>query len=299
MTPGKIELVLMRQLASYLAVPILIVNRRLDLLFFNEPAEPILGRRFEETGEVHRGEWSDLFQPADANGVPIPPEEQPLTRAIDRQEPSNSRFSLRGLDGTARVVEGVAFPLQTQEAGLIGAAGIFWEVRKEVATSSQLIPSESGHSRSRRDVEVILLRRLTDRLLMPVFVEDVEGRLLFYNPAAEPLVGRPFAQLGPVQLRDWYDAFQPTDENGSRIKLEDHPLSVARVRRQPCYRRFLYQGLDGLKHHIDATAFPLVGQCNRHLGAVGIFWEGRHEDHALGHTRLAGFSGPGDDAIRR
>jgi len=299
MGPGELDLILARQLSSYLAVPILIVNRHFDLLFFNEPAEPILGRRFEETGEIHRDEWNDLFQPADANGVPIPREEQALERAIDRREPSNSRFSLRGLDGVARVIEGVAIPLETREAGLIGAAGIFWEVREGVATSPPMIQSEGGNSRSHHDVEVILLRRLTDRLLMPVLVEDAEGRLLFYNPAAEPLIGRPFAELGPVQLRDLYDAFQPTDENGSCIKLEDHPLSVARVRRQPCYRRFLYQGLDGLKHHIDATAFPLVGQCNRHLGAVGIFWEGRHEDHALGDTRLAGISGPGDDAIRR
>ena len=136
MTPGKIELVLMRQLASYLAVPILIVNRRLDLLFFNEPAEPILGRRFEETGEVHRGEWSDLFQPADANGVPIPPEEQPLTRAIDRQEPSNSRFSLRGLDGTS----------EDPEAPL--GKGAFLQRRHQVAGRFEADPrSHRGGSR--------------------------------------------------------------------------------------------------------------------------------------------------------
>ena len=35
-----IEIILMRQLASYLAVPILIVDRKQDLLFFNESAEP-------------------------------------------------------------------------------------------------------------------------------------------------------------------------------------------------------------------------------------------------------------------
>jgi len=271
---GKIEIILMRQLASYLAVPILIVNRTLDLLFFNEPAEPILGRRFEETGEIHRGEWSRLFQPADANGMPIPREEQPLTRAIDHQEPSYSRFWAKGLDGVVRVIEGVAFPLATQASGLIGAAGIFWEVRERVETPSPLISHASRLSRSRYDVEVILLRRLADRLLMPIFAEDAEGRLLFYNPPAEPLIGCPFAQLGPVQLRDRDDAFHATDEDGSRIKLEDHPLSVARLRLQPCYRRFLYHGLDGVKRRVDATAFPLVGQCNRHLGAVGIFWEG-------------------------
>ena len=271
--PG-IEIVLMRQLASYLAVPILIVDSERNLLFFNESAEPILGRRFDETGKIQRGEWTGVFRPADANGLPIPPEEHSLTRATDRGEPSYRRFWLTGLDGVARVIEGVAFPLETREAGRLGAAGVFWEVRERAATPSSLAPDGSRLSRSRHAVEVILLRRLADRLLMPILVTDAEGRVLFYNPAAEPLIGRPFAELGPVQLRDWNDAFQSTDEDGSPIKVEDHPLSVARLQQQPCYRRIQYQGLDGVKRRVDVTAFPLVGQCNRHLGAVGIFWEG-------------------------
>jgi PAS domain-containing protein len=268
----EIEIVLMRQLASYLAVPILIVDRNRDLLFFNESAEPILGRRFEETGQIQRGEWTRSFRPADVHGVPIPPEDQPLTRATDRGEPSHRRFMLTGLDGVARVIEGVAFPLATRESGLMGAVGVFWEVREHTEARP---PATFGENRrSRHAVEVILMRRLADRLLIPIFVTGADGDLLFYNPAAEPLIGRPFAELGPIPLRDWYSAFQPSDEDGSAIKIEDHPLSVARLQQQPCYRRLVYQGLDGAKRRVDATAFPLLGQCDRHLGAVGIFWEG-------------------------
>ena len=271
--PG-IEIVLMRQLASYLAVPILIVDRNRDLLFFNESAEPILGRRFDETGKIEWAEWANVFRAADANGILLPPEEQPLRRATDRGEPAYRRFWLTGLDGVARVVEGVAVPLATREAGLLGAAGIFWEVRERAAAPSSPALEGSGPLRSRHAVEVVLLRRLADRLLIPIIVQDAGGKLLFYNPAAEPLIGRPFAELGPVQLGDWYGAFQPTDEDGSPIKVEDHPFTIARLKQQPSYRRFLYQGLDGVKRRIDGTAFPLLGQCNRHLGAVGIFWEG-------------------------
>ena len=269
-----IEIVLMRQLASYLAVPILIVDRNLDLLFFNESAEPILGRRFDETGEIRRGEWIRLFQPADANGIPIPREEQPLALAVDRNKPSHRRSWLTGLDGVARVIEGIGFPLETRDAGLIGAAGIFWEVRERAADGAPPTPAGRQPGRSRHHVEVVLLRRLADRLMMPIIVQNAEGRLLFYNPAAEPLIGRPFAEFGEVELHDWYDAFQPTDEDGSLIKLEDHPMHVARLRQQPSYRRFFYQGLDGVKRQVEGTAFPLLGQCDRHLGAVGIFWEG-------------------------
>jgi PAS domain-containing protein len=273
MSPLGIEIILMRQLASYLAVPILIVDRDRDLLFFNESAEPILGRRFDETGKIQRGEWTGLFRPSELNGDAIPPEDQPLTRATDRGEPSHRRFLLTGLDGVARVIEGVAFPLSTRASGLMGAVGVFWEMHEDAATSASRAPDGNPPARSRHAVEVILLRRLADRLGMPIFVTDADGRLLFYNPAAEPLIGRPFAELGPIPLREWYDMFQPSDEDGSRIKIEDHPLSVARLELQPCYRRFQYQGLDGVKRRIDATAFPLLGQGNRHLGAVGIFWE--------------------------
>jgi PAS domain-containing protein len=268
-----IEIVLMRQLASYLAVPILIVDRNLDLLFFNEPAEPILGCRFEETGEIDQAEWNRLFRTADANGSLIPREERSLAVAVDRNEPSHRRTWLTGLDGIARIIEGLAFPIATREAGLIGAAGLFWEVRDGADSAPSPERVRNVFSRSRHAVEVILLRRLAARLTIPTFMIDAAGQLLFYNPAAEPILGRPFADLGRDELRAWHDAFQPTDEDGSPLKPEDHPMYVALRRHQPCFRRFLFQGLDGVKRRIEGTAFPLVGQCDRHLGAVSFFWE--------------------------
>ena len=263
----------MRQLASYLAVPILIVDRNLDLLFFNESAEPILGRRFDETGEIRRGKWSHLFQPANANGVPISRDEQPIAIAIDRNEPSYRRAWFTGLDGVARVIQGLAIPLDTREAGLVGAAGIFWEVGDGAEPIPTATPTRSRLSRSQHPVEVILLRRLVDRLTIATIITNPEGRLIFYNPPAEALIGRPFAELGSVDLADWYDAFQPTDLDGSRIKQEDHPLYIARRQLKPSFGDFLFQGLDGVKRRIEGAAFPLVGQCDRQLGAVGFFWE--------------------------
>lgn len=270
----SIEIVLMRQLASYLAVPILIVDRSLDLLYFNESAEPILGRRFDETGEIRRGSWPQLFQPADANGVAIPRDEQALAIAIDRNEPSYRRVWVTGLDGVVRVIQGLAIPLDTRDAGLVGAAGIFWEIREGAEPGPLATPTRSEVSRSRHPVEVILLQRIADRLAIPTIITNAEGRLIFYNPPAEGLIGRPFSELGSVDLSDWYDAFQPTDLDGSRIKLEDHPLYIARSQLQPSFGGFLYQGLDGVRRRIEGAAFPLVGQCDRQLGAVGFFWEG-------------------------
>jgi PAS domain-containing protein len=273
MPQRPIEIILARQLASYLAVPILIVDREQNLLFFNEPAEPILGRRFDETGEIQRFDTSKLLHPTDASGNPIPYQEQVLWRAMKRNEPSHRRVHLTGLDGVKREVEGLGFPLETRDAGLLGAMLTFWEVkatadRDPAPPTPPKRPPEWGHP-----VEVILLRRLFDRLTMPAFVIDDNGRLIFYNPAAEPLIGRPFLEVGPIESGDWYDIFQPTDEDGAAIKRENHLMYAAMHRLEPSYRRFMYQSLDGVKRRCEGTAFPLVGQGQRRLGAVGIFWE--------------------------
>jgi PAS domain-containing protein len=272
MTGGSLEIVLTRQLASYLAVPILVVDRHLDLVFFNESAESILGRRFDETGGIRRGEWDSVFRTVDAHGIEVPVEERPLVIAIDRRRPAHQRFGLTGLDGVARRIEGVAFPLETAEAGLVGAVGIFWEL-DETGGLAPLAKETRQRIAPRLDVEAILLRRLASRLRMPILMVEPDGRLAYCNPAAEPLLGRPLAQLGGMLLPEWYDAFQPSDADGSLIKREDHPLNVARTRLQPCHRRLFFRALDGKRRGIEGTAFPLVGQCDRHLGAVGIFWE--------------------------
>src|SRR5512143_3354067 len=111
MAQREIELILTRQLASYLSVPVLIVDPKGDLVYFNESAESILGRRFEETGAIRRGEWSSLFRPTDDDGSPIPREEQPLFIATERRRPVYRCAWMRGLDGINRYVEGIAFPL--------------------------------------------------------------------------------------------------------------------------------------------------------------------------------------------
>src|SRR6185436_10964813 len=59
--PKPIQLILARQLASSLAVPILLVDTHGTLVYYNEPAEQILGQRFEETGEMRADVWSKIF----------------------------------------------------------------------------------------------------------------------------------------------------------------------------------------------------------------------------------------------
>ena len=58
-----IQIILMRQLAGYLSVPLFLVGPKGDLLFYNEPAEAILGRRFDETGAILQRSGPRLSRP--------------------------------------------------------------------------------------------------------------------------------------------------------------------------------------------------------------------------------------------
>ena len=60
-----IELILARQLAAALAVPVLLMDGRGDTLFFNEPAELIIARRFDEIDELSFEQRAATLAPRD------------------------------------------------------------------------------------------------------------------------------------------------------------------------------------------------------------------------------------------
>ncbi|MGH2361653.1 MAG: PAS domain-containing protein [bacterium] len=127
MTQRDIEIILMRQLASYLVVPIFVVDTKGTLLFYNEPAEALIGRQFDEAGEMQEADWTTVFKPRDEHDAPLPLDSQPLVIALRRQVPAYRRVRITGLDGVARSLEVVAFPLQGQGNRMLGAAALFWE----------------------------------------------------------------------------------------------------------------------------------------------------------------------------
>jgi len=130
MSQQEIEVILARHLAEYLVMPIFIVNPAGDLIFYNEPAESILGTRYAETGIMPASEWSTIFEPVDKEGNPIPPDELPLLIAVTKRHSAHKNFWIRGLDGMLREIEVTAFPLVGQAERFLGGMAIFWEIGK-------------------------------------------------------------------------------------------------------------------------------------------------------------------------
>jgi len=124
---APIELILIRHLASRLAVPVFVVDRAGDLVFFNEPAEGVLGRRFEEIRSMPFDEWTTVFLPSDGDR-PLAVEEIPLVKALRNGAPAHRTFGIQGGDGAKRTIEATAFPLLTAGGDMVGAVAMFWEI---------------------------------------------------------------------------------------------------------------------------------------------------------------------------
>lgn len=125
-----------------------------------------------------------------------------------------------------------------------------------------------------KDLVLILARQLAERLPSPVFLVDHEGTLVFYNGAAERVLGVTFAEAGELSAGEWGERWDPQDpDTGTVLTLEELPLVIAVMQRRPAHRPMVIIGSDGARRSIEVTAYPLQSREDRFVGAVAIFWE--------------------------
>ena len=125
----EIELILIRQWASYLTLPVFLADREGNLLFYNEPAEVILGRRYDEAGPMRVSELVDLFEATTEDCSPIPRSELPISSALREHRPMHQRLRMKALDGAWHTIEITAFPIEGQNERHLGVVGLFREAR--------------------------------------------------------------------------------------------------------------------------------------------------------------------------
>lgn len=116
--------------AEILRTPVFIVDPDGNLLFYNEAAGKVLGRRFSETGPMAASAWTRIFVPTDESGNPLLPESLPLMIALTELRPAYGTMWIRGLDNLQRHLGVAAVPI-TQRGGEIGGSmAVFWELRE-------------------------------------------------------------------------------------------------------------------------------------------------------------------------
>jgi PAS domain S-box-containing protein len=122
-------------------------------------------------------------------------------------------------------------------------------------------------------IEIILLRQWASYIAVPMWITDAEGRLVFYNESAEPVLGVRFEEAGELPAEELTERFAMCDENGRPLSNHERPLMIALTKQMPAHRRIRLRGADGHWRLIEASAIPLTATGDRHLGAMAIFWE--------------------------
>ena len=125
-----IALILAKDLAASLATPMLLVDADGSLVFFNEPAEAILGRPYAQA-QMSSAELAKTFKPVDEAGDRIPLDELPLAQAFRSGLPSHGNLRIEAVDGHTRDLEVVAIPLFVQVDQPVGGLAVFWERTEE------------------------------------------------------------------------------------------------------------------------------------------------------------------------
>jgi PAS domain-containing protein len=121
-----VEIILARQLASGLAVPVLLVDARGDTLFYNEPAGAIFGRAFDDIDALPFEERAAMLAPRRETGEPLPVEQLPGMLAMRERRPAHAEFYIHGLDGVLRQVEATAIPMESAGGHVLGTLIVIW-----------------------------------------------------------------------------------------------------------------------------------------------------------------------------
>jgi PAS domain-containing protein len=117
-------LILARNLISAVEIAAFIVDPDGVVVFFNDSAGELIGRRFEEVGHLSREEWNSEFGPFDEFGKLMPTDDMPLTIALREGLPAHDHFHVSVGDDLLEV-DVSALPLTTAE-GFQGAIVVFW-----------------------------------------------------------------------------------------------------------------------------------------------------------------------------
>ena len=120
-----LDLILARNLISGITLAAFLIDPDGVLVFFNDAAGELVGRRFEEVGRLRRDEWSSQFGPFDEFGQLMPTEDLPLTVALRQGLPAHDRFRVSGSDDELIEVDVSALPLGSAD-GFKGAIVVFW-----------------------------------------------------------------------------------------------------------------------------------------------------------------------------
>jgi PAS domain-containing protein len=132
--------------------------------------------------------------------------------------------------------------------------------------------------RPQKHLALIIARELASQLATATFIADSAGDLVFYNEAAEEILGRTFAEAGTMPAAGWGSQFLLEDLDGTAMSLERMPAGIALLQRRPAHGRLWMTGLDGQRRLLSVTAVPLFASASEFVGMIALFWQSTPDD---------------------
>ena len=127
-------------------------------------------------------------------------------------------------------------------------------------------------SQRQKHLVLILAREFASNLATPTLLADAQGRIVFYNEAAEAVVGRRFAEAGEMQVDEWTASFAPRTADSLPLPAERRPSQIALDERRAAHERYVVTSADGVEREVEVTAFPLFAHADEFVGIVTSFW---------------------------
>jgi PAS domain-containing protein len=124
-----------------------------------------------------------------------------------------------------------------------------------------------------KSLPLILARELAANLSTAMFLLDANGTLVFFNDAAETIIGKPFAELGEISANEFGEVLHMTTPDGETIRRRDSPAGIAFLQHRPSHQVLYVTGYDEKRRLVEATAYPLFGAAKEMHGVVSVFWQ--------------------------
>ena len=131
----------------------------------------------------------------------------------------------------------------------------------------------SVEGRPQKHLALILARELASQLATATFIADATGELVFYNEPAEEILGRTFAEAGPMPAESWASTFKLEDPEGGPLTMDRMPAAVALMQQRPAHGQLWMTGLDGQRRLVSITAAPLFSSPTEFVGMIALFWQ--------------------------
>ena len=129
-----LQLILARELASNLATPMMLIDARGMLVFYNDAAAQLIGKPFGEIGEIPVGEFGAVLRMKTLDGQVLRRRDAPSGVSFYEHRPSHQTHYATGYDGVERLVHSTAYPLFGTTGEMHGVVSVFWEVGDQEGT---------------------------------------------------------------------------------------------------------------------------------------------------------------------